>query len=353
MRLLGTKLLKGMGLGNMLFAYVSVRALAKALDCPFSILGASLLENALKDGSPDGKPFLSLDYGIDAQETDFHLTLHEKDDRLYLGNSKHDLTHGCYVSGADPVLQRINSEGGVLIYGNLQAEDYFDTCREEIQTWLAPRLDFQKTTGAILPQENLCLINIRGGEYTGSPELFLRPAYFQNAIKQMRKEYPDMAFKIITDDLTAARRILPNIQPLHFSTAGDYLALHQARYLILSNSSFAFFPAYTNLRVKRIFAPKYWARHNVSDGYWSGEQNIYRIFTYLDRQGNAFTKSQCLAELESYKKSSPKYAKLNQPPAKIAYYLGIEKARLIVYQDLAARACRSIARRIRTKNKIS
>ena len=78
----------------------------------------------------------------------------------------------------------------------------------------------------------------------------------------------------VTDDLAAAKRILPEVKAYHFDLAGDYTAIKNAYYLILSNSTFAFFPAFTSDTVQYIIAPKYWARHNVSDGYWASEHHL-------------------------------------------------------------------------------
>ena len=36
-------------------------------------------------------------------------------------------------------------------------------------------------------KENLCVINVRGGEYESSTELYLRRKYWLDAIKQMKK----------------------------------------------------------------------------------------------------------------------------------------------------------------------
>ena len=343
MRLVGTKIVKGMGLGNMLFAYVSVRALAKELGAEFAILGKELMQKALSDGTEDGAPFLDLNYGIPASEADFKITVTEHEDRLFIGNSAHDLTTGCYVSPEDLSLHDIDPEGGVLIMGNLQAEGYFRASEAELSDWLAPRKD---VSSPIPVMENLCLINIRGGEYTGSPELFLRRKYYKDAIARMKKERPDMEFLVITDDYTAAERILPEVLAKHFSTMGDYLALRSARYLILSNSSFGFFPACTGENAALILAPKYWARHNVSDGYWSGEQNIYDRFLYLDRGGRTFTPEECRKELAEYKQRSPKYKSLNTPLTGAALSLGRINAKWIRANDMWVRANISLGRRL-------
>ena len=152
-------------------------------------------------------------------------------------------------------------------------------------------------------RKNLCIMNVRGGEYTDSRFLFLRRKYWLDAMKHMRGIRPDMEFAVVTDDVAAAGRVLPGIKAYHSELAKDYVMLKNAEYLILSNSSFGFFPAFTSETVKKIIAPKYWARHNVSDGYWASGQNIYEGFLYMDRQGKLFDAEECRMEWEAYKES--------------------------------------------------
>ena len=47
---------------------------------------------------------------------------------------------------------------------------------------------------------------------------------------------------VVTDDIAAANRILPEVKAYHFDLAGDYTVIKNAYYLILSNSTFCIFP---------------------------------------------------------------------------------------------------------------
>lgn len=305
--MIGTELLKGQGLGNALFCYISTRCVAKRQECEFSVLGKEVLEGIA--GKNNGLYFMDLDFGIPAKKEDFSRVYHEKDDRIYLGNSRHDCLHGCYVTGMDEDF--LNAEDGTLLYGNMQAEEYILPYREAIKEWLAikPEYDSYEYT-----RDNLCILNIRGGEYTGSPELFVNRKYWLHAMDYMKKKHPGMEFMIVTDDVAAANRILPEIPAYHFTLDKDYVTVKNAKYLILSNSSFAFFPAFTSETAEEIIAPKYWARHNVSDGYWASEQNIYTGWQYMDRQGRVFTAEECRQELKKYKQNSKKYKNVNVKP---------------------------------------
>lgn len=124
----------------------------------------------------------------------------------------------------------------------------------------------------------------------------------------------DEIAELVTNyDVKEAQKLLPNVPAYNFDLAKDYSILKNAHYLLLANSSFAYFPAFTSDTVKTIIAPKYWARHNVSDGYWASEQNIYEGWTYQDREGRLFSAEQCREELAHYKEESATYRRLNCP----------------------------------------
>lgn len=338
--MIGTELLKGQGLGNALFCYISARCVAKRQGVDFAILGKEVLEGIA--GKNNGLYFMDLDFGMQAKKEDFSKVYHEKDDRLFLGNSRHDCKHGCYVTGMDE--QFLNAEDGTLLYGNMQAEEYILPFKQEIKEWLKVKTEYDSYE---FSRDNLCIINIRGGEYTGSPELFVNRKYWLHAMEYMKKIRPDMEFMIVTDDVSAANRILPEIPAHHFTLDKDYITVKNAEYVILSNSSFAFFPVFTSETVKEIIAPKYWARHNVSDGYWASEQNIYTGWKYLDRQGNVFTAEECKKELEEYKKYSKKYRKVNVKPKNLVLNVMKTESEILYRFSWIERIYRSILKRIK------
>lgn len=294
--MVGTEFIKGQGLGNQLFCYVSARCIAMDLGHEFGTAGQEQL--AVNIHSKKGMYFMDMDLGAPITDKGKYKVYREKEKRIYLKNCVHDMTHGCYVADADEDVYRIGDD--TLIYGNLQAERYFLSHKDKIKEWLKVKKEYDSYE---YTRDNLCVVNIRGGEYTDELSLFLRRKYWLDAIANMRHVRQDMEFLIVTDDVEAAKRVLPEIEAHHFDLAKDYVTLKNARYLILSNSSFAFFPAFTSDTVKTVIAPKYWARHNVSDGYWASGQNIYEGFLYQDRQGRLFEAKECRKEWEAYKEN--------------------------------------------------
>lgn len=337
--MLGTEIFKGAGLGNQLFFYVTTRCIAKDLGYEFGLIDGQNFANNIH--SDCGLYFMDLDLGKPARREDFIEVYEEKEDRLYLGNSKHDLTHGCYVTGTDSKMFEVKD--GTLLVGNMQSEDYYIRHKEEIKQWLRVKDEYDCKEYS---RDNLCILHLRCTDYMDAPELFLKKRYWLQGMKNMKKINPDMEFMIITNDVKEAGKLLPGIPAYNFDLAKDYSIIKNAKYLLLANSSFAYFPVLTSETVKMVIAPKYWARHNVSDGYWASEQNIYSGFTYQDRKGRLFSPEECRKELEAYKKRSKLYKRLNKRPEGVRLFAAKCRARLIYGNFYLAKIGRGIKRRI-------
>ena len=338
--MLGIEVQEGFGFGNQLFFYITTRCIALDKGYQFSVLDPEHFANNMH--SDCGLYFMDLDMGLPSKKEDYQKIFYEKETRLFAGNSRHDLTHGVYVTDTDEKMFEI--EDNTLIYGNLQAEDYFISHRDEIKKWLAvkPEYDCKEYS-----RDNLCVLHLRCSDYMGSPELFLRRKYWLLGMKQMKKINPDMEFMIITNDVKEAGKLLPGIPAYNFDLAKDYSVLKNAKYLLLANSSFAYFPAFTSDTVKYILAPKYWARHNVSDGYWASEQNIYAGWHYMDRKGKVYTAKECKKELDEYKRTSKRYADVNICPKGIKLKFMQLHAQYIYKKAYIYKIARGMERRIK------
>ena len=338
--MIGTELLSGQGLGNQLFCYITTRCIAMDNGLSFSILGSETVANNMH--SSCGMYFMDLDYGVPSVKEDYKKIYNEKEDRIYIGNSRHDLTHGCYVTGVDEDM--LHPEDGTLLYGNMQDEKYYIRHKDEIRQWLKVKEEYDCMEYS---RDNLCILHLRCSDYLDCPELYLRKKYWKDGIRNMKKINPDMEFIIITNDVKEASKILPGIPAYNFDLAKDYSIIKNAKYLLLSNSSFAYFPAFTSTTVKYILAPKYWARHNVSDGYWASEQNIYEGWHYQDRHGKVFSAEECKRELEQYKQTSPLYATLNVRPEGSKLKREELKSRIRYTKHRALRLARGAKRKLK------
>jgi hypothetical protein len=170
---------------------------------------------------------------------------------------------------------------------------YYD--RELLRKWFSIDDKSKDESSRILSDnhidldENLTVINCRGGEYKGVQSLFLRPEYYINAINYMLSINSNMRFLVITDDVDCFRSIF-SCPVYHFSIACDYFIVNNAKNLILSNSGFALFPAWLNKNVLNLVAPKHWARHNAgvwaSSAIWTfGKEDNWK---FLDKTGSLY-----------------------------------------------------------------
>lgn len=338
--MIGTELIPGYGLGNQLFFYIVVRCLACEKGVDYGFVNPGQIGNVFH--SQKGMYFMDIDMGteIPREDMDKFKVYHEQDDRLFIGDSVHDMSNGCYISGADKKLFEV--EDNTLVYGNMQDQSYFEKYRDQIRDWLHVREEFESYE---YTDDDLCIINMRGGEYTSSPELFLDRRYWLNAIENMKKINPNMRFMVVTEDEEAAKKVLPEYECHHFDMGKDYVTVKNARYLILSNSSFALMPVMSSTELRYAIAPKYWARHNVSDGFWSSEQNIYSFLNYQDKKGRLYTADECRKELEQYKQNSRLYARKNIKPTAVRLLFQNIRRRLIYLAFYVKKIWRSLERR--------
>ena len=146
---------------------------------------------------------------------------------------------------------------------------------------------FNKSHNPIPDPDNTCIINIRGGDYLGFRKSPLVPRqYYFYAIEKMKSLNPDMKFFIVTDDYRFAQSFMPGFPIIKGDFMSDFNVLRNAHYLILSNSSFAFFPTFISSSLQLAFAPAYWApstkpeRRSLS---WFSPANFYAtLFRYLN-----------------------------------------------------------------------
>ncbi len=271
-----TELHDGQGLGNQLWCYIATRVIAKDKGYDFGIKSPERFK---------GDSFMDIDFGKPVEgirhrysEQSIIHPLNRSDIRTY-----------------DEKL--VNVPDRTEIEGYMQDERYIAHRKGEIRQWLSVRKAYDCTDYS---GDDICVINFRGGGYIFDVDFFLPRRYWKNAIALMRAVNPSFRFIVVTDDVKTARRFFPNFEVFHWSIGKDYSVIKNAHYLILSNSSFAWFPAWTSTRLKYCIAPKYWGRHNISDGFWSLGYNVTKGWMYLDRKGNLYDYDQCIKELDQY-----------------------------------------------------
>lgn len=287
-----TELYNGQGLGNQLWSYVITRTLALDRGFEFGIMSPSKFK---------GQSFLDLDFGQEViggrgPEGGPPTELPESIQHYYIEKDTWHEKFKCDIRDYDPGLLAI--EDNTKIEGYFQSEKLIYHRKNEIRNWFRVKADCDCYD---FSDDNICVLNIRGGEYKGNHDLILPKKYWTDAIENMLSINKNLDFVVITDDVKYSKSLLPQYPSYHFSIGKDYAVVKNAKYLILANSSFSFFPAWTSETVKHVIAPKYWARHNVSDGFWACAFNMYKDWMWQDKSGVLFDFDECEREYSTYK----------------------------------------------------
>lgn len=290
-------------LGNHMWQYAVCRAIAEKLGYEWGIN-----PNPSHDyfGGQSQMTFMNVDFGkpVEGITKEFHetwVTIRHADE--------------VNITRLDPKLYEIEDNSIMLGHkgakgGIYQSEDYIIDRKEDIKKWFEIKQESKEHYDKLLSDmgftldENLCVINFRGGEYRSIPNVLVRREYWKDAINHMKSINPNMKFLLITDDVTCANSFMPfQIPAVHIDVGFDFYVVNQAKWVILSNSTFGWWAAWLNTQANKVLAPKYWARHNVSDGYWSVGDSYTRGFTYIDREGKLSNYDECRSEAEQYYKA--------------------------------------------------
>lgn len=297
-----TELYNGQGLGNQLWCYVVTRCIAKNNGFEFGIKSPEKFK---------AKHFMHLDFGQsviggEGPEGGPPNQLPESI-QYYYKESMVRNSQGNDISPFDDNLTKIKDD--TKIDGGMQSEKYIEFNKESIVKWLTPSVNILDYSS-----DDICVIHFRGGDYKFAGHTLLSRSYYYNAMNHMKNINPNMKFVMVTDDVSLANQYFGNSVDLvgsclygnrdphqaYFHIGGDlsidYSILNNAKNLIISNSSFSWWSAWTNTKVKNVIAPKYWAAHNFSNGFWSCGDSLTKNWLWLDREDKLFTYEECLLE---------------------------------------------------------
>jgi hypothetical protein len=296
-------------LGNHMWQYSVCRTVAEKLGYDWGIDPTP--SNDYHQGNSQ-MTFMDVDFGKSVtgitqdfhEKWQFHEAKHEKvwfnmvDERLY---------------GVADNTRLIGDNGAVG--GIYQCEDYIIDRKKDIQKWWKikdehkEKYDKQLEKMGIVLDENLCVINFRGGEYRGLSNVLLRKEYWRDSVNHMLSINKDMNFLVVTDDVSFAKSYIGlDIRTIHVDIGFDFYVVNQSKWTIISNSTFSWWAAWLNEKTNKIIAPKYFNAHNLSDGYWSLGAIYTRCFDYIDRNGNVSDYDSCKKEaIEYYKNKNIKY----------------------------------------------
>ena len=267
----------GQGLGNQLWTYAASRSISEKLDVPFAQIGLAHFK---------GHGFLKLTGGLDYPQYSAalpHSTVIFNEQIFF------DETIDHFSSGYDSRVE--NLSGVTKLEGVFQSEDYFYNNIDKLISY------FQLDSDIFLKNEitpGVCVLNIRGGEYKRHSRLVLPEKYWTNAMLYMQNLVPNVEFLVVTDDRRYAKALFPNFRIISGDIGECYATIYSAKYVIVSNSSFSYFPIKTSPFDKIVIAPKNWARHTDISDRWASPANIYTGWLWLDNDGNIHSHSECL-----------------------------------------------------------
>jgi hypothetical protein len=291
-------------LGNHMWQYASIRAIAEKLGYEWGI--NSTPSHDYHRGM-NQMYFMDVDFGkpIEGIVHQYHepwKTLNHVDsvNINMLDSNIYNIQDNTILLGKD------GAAGGIF-----QSEEYILDRKKDVLEWFKLKQEYIELYNSKLSElgivldENLCVINFRGGEYRSIPNVLLRKEYWKDSFNHMLSINPNMKFLAITDDVECARHFMPfEIPTLHIDIGFDFYVVNQAKWVILSNSTFGWWAAWLNQKANKIIAPKYWARHNVSNGYWATGDSYTSCFIYLDRDGNLCDFESCKNEAIQWNKNN-------------------------------------------------
>ena len=295
------------GLGNQIWRYVCCRVFAEHHGYEWGV------------SHPGWRgPFLNIDWGKE-------VTLNvEQDSDFQLGNGfkhyykerfdHHKRAPGC-IGYPDNKFYELPDD--CYINGTFQRMSYIEEHREKICSWLT--YDDKVTDYSA---DNICVIQLRGGDYTTGHSM-LPPQYYQMAMQRMRENNPDIQFVIVTDDPGTASQYIPGVPVVGSAVSEekdqyqkniswykypggpvgiDYSILNTAKYAIISASTFAFWPIWTNNDLVNVIAPKYWFDWNISDGWWRMKDGIVndQRWLWMDKEGGLYESNTCIEHAAVY-----------------------------------------------------
>tara|TARA_Y100001978_G_C23700593_1_gene440626 strand:+ start:3180 stop:4151 length:972 start_codon:yes stop_codon:yes gene_type:complete len=256
--------LEGQGLGNQLWNYVSLRSICKYLNYKYQVINPEKFK---------GKNFLDIDMHNLNKAKNKVIDPNIFSEKIYYDNQLNN-----FSCDFDPEI--LNIKSNTKIKGLFQSEKYlFDF---DINNFIK-----LKNYNSLMNERNnnLCIINIRGGEYKRFKELILPKSYWLNAIENMKKYNKKLDFAIITDDYDYASRLLPEYNIIKGNIDEDFKRIYVAKYVIASNSSFAYFPITLGNKPLKVIAPAHWSRFNNKYKRWISPANFYSGWKYQNQKG--------------------------------------------------------------------
>ena len=259
---------EGQGLGNQLWCYISTLGIANKLGVEQININCEKFK---------GKDFLEINncYNYNGNYKIYYERLYYDDRIKYIASSY------------DPGVLLI--KGDTKIIGILQSEKYFYEYKDIIND----NIKIKNENKIFAIDNDVCILNIRGGEYKKHKDFILPKSYWLNAMRNIQKYCDIKKFMIVTDDVKYAKYLFPNIKDIITGIEETFYALYSAKNIIVSNSTFSYFPIKMSSKFKNIIAPMLWARFKNKECIWASPCNYYDEWHWQDSYGNIIENEIC------------------------------------------------------------
>ena len=276
--MIATEFYEGQGLGNQLWVYAACRSIAEQLGMNHLIIKPERFK---------GHSFLDIDVGSlsyrDGNENPIDVfTWPIFNEEIFF-----DPELNYFSSGFDRSVHSLQP--------NTRIHGLFDDI-SRLKKYVQLKKEFQNMS---IIGDDCCIVNIRGGEYKRHRDLILPKSYWVNAIHNMTERYGITNFIAVSDDDRYVQAMFPDLPILRGSMEHDYTALYQAKFAIIANSSWCYFPAKTGIDKTCVIAPMYWSRFGNELNRWAAPANLYESWLWQDDSGVLHTHKDCTAECKA------------------------------------------------------
>ena len=256
-------------LGNQLFQYAFIKALAERFNTSFYI-------------NEKMESFMAADYF----DLEGYSPARNKINKLLLKLESGNLIKKLQATDIDTYSEAVsNALTNHTIYsGYFQSELFFKDIAAEIPSYIRVKKEyvdkFQAQYQDTFANNRTIAIHIRRGDYLnlndwwatnlGSNNLSL-PTYFYLKCLEKVPDHNNYKIIFVSDDINFARTEFAHISNAEFSQSDmitDFQIIMNADVCILSNSSFAWWAAYLNPKKNKvIYCPQYWLGFKIKKEY--------------------------------------------------------------------------------------
>ncbi len=266
---------QGQGLGNQLWCFASAKSISKKNKTKLAVRNLEKFK---------ANNFLNLDFDIEYNNENFEYF----NEKLY-----YDIDLKYISSDFDKRVENLSPSKNFLLNGLFQSEKYFFNNFKLLKKWIVPKFKIK-----INLKLNSCIINLRGGEYKRHKKFILPFSYWQNAIDYMKHKFNINDFIVVTDDYNYAKALFPNYKIISNDIELCFNYIYSCSNIIVSNSSFSYFPINLSPIKKIVIAPKNWARFSSKENRWSSPANFYKSWLYMDQFGKVYKYNQLLSAVK-------------------------------------------------------